>query len=282
VSSRPRTRRRRRRLAGVAVAAILLAGTGVLVAANIEQLAFAGEPSRDWVSGAAMPDGDLPGWRQIFVDDFNRDELGDKWGTYSGTPGGDPYSHWEPSHVEVRDSLLVLRGYQEDGRWVTGGVSNFPVTQTYGKWEVRVRVDQSDVTTYHLLLWPNSGEWPPEIDFLEDWGGDRSQASAFLHWKTPGGKDKVQRTVKADFSTWQTVGVEWLPGEVKYTLNGEVWGSVSGPEVPSVPMWMALQAQAGGCEKKVDAGSTTPCPNVGEPENADVEIDWVVVYEPTG
>lgn len=252
-----------------------------MVTLSANEFDTAGESSRTWVSGEPMPVGDLPGWRQTFFDDFNRDELGESWGPYNGSPGGDPYSLWDPSHVEVGGSQLVLRGYQDGGQWVTGGVSNFPVTQTFGKWDVRFRADRSDEITYHFLLWPNSGEWPPEIDFLEDWGGMRSNGSGWLHWKTATGKDKVSREVTADFSTWQTIGVEWLPGRVTYTLNGEPWGSITGPEVPSVPMWLALQAQAGGCEKKADSNSSAPCPIAGKPAEANIEIDWVVVYEPS-
>jgi hypothetical protein len=274
-----RTRRSRRWVLALAggIATLLVVAVGLLVPRVGSTTP--GDSERTWVSGAPMPVGDLAGWQQIFADDFNRDEPGENWGPYSGTPGGDPYSHWEPEHVEVGGSLLTLRGERVDGRWVTGGVSNYPVTQTYGKWEIRVRVDKGDEITYHFLLWPYSGQWPPEIDFLEDWGGDRSQASGFMHWVTPDGRDKTQRTLTADFSQWQTVGVEWLPGSVTFTLDGRPWGQITGPDVPSIPMWLGLQSQAGGCRKKIDAG-VPGCPVVGQPDRADVQVDWVVVYAP--
>ncbi|MFD4636457.1 glycoside hydrolase family 16 protein [Lentzea sp. NPDC058436] len=218
------------------------------------------------------------GFELVFADDFDRTELGDKFTAYSGQPGGDPYSRWHPDHVKVRDGKLVLEGYRRDGAWTTGGVSNWPVTQTYGRWEVRFRADPSDEITYHFLLWPQREQWPPEIDFAEDFGGDRRGLAAFLHWKEDGENRKQQRDLKdVDFTQWHTVGVEWTPGEVRFLLDGEEWDRITGDVVPDEPMWLGLQAQSGGCQRKRDFGFPD-CPIVGVPERADVEIDRVSVY----
>ncbi|MTD14894.1 family 16 glycosylhydrolase [Nakamurella sp. YIM 132087] len=231
------------------------------------------------LSGVAAPVGDEPGWRQVFVDDFSRTELGDDWDVYSGPPGGDPYTIWDPSHVQLDGDSLLLAGFQEDGQWVTGGVSNWPVAQTYGRWEVRFRAMASDEITYHFLLWPQSENWPPEIDFLEDFSGDRSQASGFVHYIQDGRRQKVQKDVEADFNQWHTAGVIWEPERVTFTLDGEPWGIISGDMVPDEPMWLALQQQAGGCQRSADYGYPF-CPVAGVPDEAWVQIDWVSVYAP--
>lgn len=225
-------------------------------------------------SGEPVPDDDLPGWTLVFTDDFDRDELGDDWTAYHGQPGGDPYSHWEPDHVELNDGKLVLRGYEADGRWVTGGVSNWPVTQTYGRWEVRYHADASDEITYHFLLWPQAEIWPPEIDFAEDTGGARERILAFLHY---GEEDHtIERELDGvDFTEWNTVGVQWTPGRLDYLINGDIWATVTSDGVPDEPMWLGLQSQAGGCERP---GFSIDCPQVGTPDHADIEIDWVAVY----
>lgn len=239
-----------------------------------------GTPARYSPSGSAAPVGDLPGWRQIYVDEFDGTDLDDNWGRYSGQPSGDPYSWWEPSHVQVDDSLLTLSAYREQGRWVAGGVSNHGVAQTYGRWDVRFRVDASDEMTLHFLLWPKGGGWPPEIDFLENAGGDRTEGSgSVIYREGAGGRGREHRSVVSDFTQWHTVGVEWMPGSVVYTLDGQEWGSVTGDVVPAQPMWMALQAQVGGCQRKADYGDFR-CPVVGSPDVANVQIDWVAVYAP--
>lgn len=263
----------RRRL-WLAVLVVLAVVGGVAAAAT-----RGGGPS------SSVPDDDPPGWRLVFADDFDRAELGPDWGPYQGSPGGDPYSHWEPSHVELADGVLRLRGYEEDGRWVTGGVANYTVAQTYGRWEVRFRADASDEVTYHLLLWPHDESWPPEIDFAEDFGGARESISAFVHYLTGGERHRVQRDLPeaADFTSWRTVGVEWTPEEIRFLLDGAVWATVTRDELdgalPDVPMHLALQSQAGGCQRKAEWGFGD-CPIAGIPDRADVEIDWVAVYEP--
>lgn len=273
-------RRARRRWPRWAIGGLVVTVLGAAILAVARLDGAAGIPARNSPSGIAAPVGDLNGWRQIYVEDFDGADLDESWGRYQGQPAGDSYSWWEPSHVQVGGSLLNLAAYQEQGRWVAGGVSNHGVAQTYGKWLVRFRVDASDEMTIHFLLWPKGGDWPPEIDFLENAGGDRTEGSGSLIYRTDaGGRDREHRSVTSDFTSWHTVGVEWLPGSVTYTLDGRDWGSVTGDVVPDVPMWMALQAQVGGCQRKADYGDYR-CPIAGTPDQANVQIDWVAVYAP--
>lgn len=219
-----------------------------------------------------MPKGDLNGWRQVMAEDFGA-PLPSDWVPYHGQPGGNPGGWWEPSHVAVRDSKLVLDGHRVDGRFVTGGVMATGTTLTYGKYEVRFRMDKGHGVKYALLLWPASERWPidGEIDFAEDGGGDRTGTAATLHWGAD--NSQVQHKIAADFSQWQTIGVEWTPGKLVYTLNGQPWGTVTGDHVPSTAMRLALQSEAGTC-----GDAWTPCPDATTPEEVDLEIDWAVAY----
>ncbi|WP_405179232.1 glycoside hydrolase family 16 protein [Nocardia sp. NBC_01377] len=263
------------RWGAVVVSVVVSIGVCLLVT-GIDGRAGAAGPS-----GVAAPRGDLDGWRQVFVDDFTGPDLTESdWGRYSGVPGGDPDSYWLPSHTVVRDGMLVLRGYQEFGRMVTGGTGMWPHPRLYGKWEVRVRADPSDAVTFHLLLWPQNETWPPEIDFAESFGGRRDYLDAFVHWTDERGRaQKSKQVLEGDFTRWHTLGVEWLPGEIRYTVDGRVWATETGDRVPSVPMWLGIQAQAGGCRKALEDGAP-PCPWVGTPESTEVQVDWVSVYEP--
>ncbi|MGC0363552.1 hypothetical protein ABH922_001536 [Rhodococcus sp. 27YEA15] len=239
------------------------------------------EPSAS-PSGVPLPTGNLPGWKQIFTDDFNRCELGSSWSAYSGQPGGNPQGWWDESMVGVHDGKLQLRSERTSSGWISGGVSNYPVTQLYGRWEIRMRADPSDDISYHMLLWPQQDQWPPEIDFAESVSGTRDEMSAFLHWVDHGRNDKKGVSTTGDFAQWHTVGVEWGPGIVRYLLDGQVWSEAhSDLMVPDLPMWLGLQTEAGSCERREEWGFA-PCSDDSSlrPDEVLVEIDWVSVYEP--
>jgi hypothetical protein len=225
------------------------------------------------------PTGDLRGWKQVFVDNFDRCELGEMWGAYSGKPGGDPHSWWEPEQVSVTEGVLRLRAQQDGDQWVTGGVSNSAVSQTYGKWMVRLRAGVSDEISYHVLLWPRDEVWPPEIDIAESVSGRRESMSSFIHWSDEGEHHFAQADTTGRFDEWHTVGVEWGPGIVRYLVDDREWAEFESSFVPSTSMWLGIQAQAGACDKQREWG-TGDCPVSGSPAIADIDIDWVSVYSP--
>jgi hypothetical protein len=233
-------------------------------------------------SGAPMPVGDLPGWRQVFTDDFTGSAIdARKWGRYQGQPAGDPGGWWEPSHVEVGGGVVALRTYRDPrhgNRWVSGGMSSARgLTQRYGRYDVRFRMDSGYGIASVLLLWPTADHWPPEIDFAEHGGKStaRDRMTATLHY----GEDDqiVQRTVHADFTRWHTMGVEWTPGRLVYTLDGRPWATVEHPGVPAETMELDAQTQAG-----TEGDFWNPAPDASTPAEVDMEIDWAVAYAPAG
>jgi beta-glucanase (GH16 family) len=170
--------------------------------------------------------------------------------------------------------LITYRDRRFGGRWVSGGVSSArALKQRYGKYKVRFRIDSGKGVAAILLLWPVRDGWPPEIDFAENGGETRSRRSmsATLHYSRS--DHQVQRTVRADFSRWHVVGVEWSPRRLVYTLDGRRWAKVESPHVPNEPMEMDMQTQAGTCGVKA-----APCPTRSTPRRVDMEIDWVVAY----
>jgi beta-glucanase (GH16 family) len=229
---------------------------------------------------ASDPPGDLPGWRRVLVERFDGSRLNRSiWGAYSGQPGGDPGGWWHSSHVVVRGGLLRLETYRDarhGGRWVSGGVSSASgLEQRYGKYLVRFRMDDGFGVAGILLLWPQHGGWPPEIDFAET-GGDssgRPTLSATLHYGRS--NHTIQRTVRGDFTTWHVLGVEWTPGRLGYTLDGRRWATVRSAHVPAQNMEMDMQTQAGTCGDR-----WAPCPNSTTPARVVMEVDWVAAYRP--
>jgi beta-glucanase (GH16 family) len=220
-------------------------------------------------------------WKRVFVEDFEHGLDRSRWGAYSGQPGGDPGGWWDPSHVRVEDGVLNLETYRDPSfgnRWVSGGVSSsHGLKQRYGKYLVRFRMDRGKGVAGVLLLWPVADVWPPEVDFAETGGvsEERDEMSATLHY----GKDnhQLQRTVRADFTRWHTMGVEWTPGRLVYTLDGRPWTSVRSGHVPRIPMEMDIQAQAGTCGDRY-----APCPDETTPARVSLQVDRVVAYRYVG
>lgn len=257
----------------IAVAA--MAGTLLLLAAGCST-SSRGHPPRMHVASAHQADGPSP-WRLVYFDDFRHGLSPSYWGKYSGQPGGDPGGRWAPSHVVVVHGLLDLPTYRDPqfrGRWVSGGLSSaLAVRQVYGKYEVRVRMDPGYGVAGAVLLWPASNRWPPEVDLWETGGAhaDRDQAAATVHHGAQ--NTFVQRQIHARFTTWHTVGVEWLPSSLSFTLDGRTFWQVRGDAVPRVPMVLDIQSQAGTC-----ADGFNPCPTAHTPSRVDLQVAWVRIY----
>jgi len=154
------------------------------------------------------------------------------------------------------------------------GLSSAPaIRQTYGKYEVRLRVESGYGVGSDALLWPSRGPWPPEVDFAENDGVQkaRTQMHAFVHY----GADnrQVQRMTTGNFTRWHTFGLEWTPGRLVFTVDGRVWYRVDGAVVPSTPMEMDIQDVAGTCGVAVE-----PCPNSSTPPRVDLQVAWVRIY----
>ena len=122
--------------------------------------------------------------------------------------------------------------------------------QTYGMYQVRMKGDYepginiSDI----LLLWPDSNVWPPEIDFFEDSGGDRSNYLATVH-PGPNGQNSNQVHVNVNNNNatqWHTYGVQWTPSTITFTVDGQSVGSVSQSDTgswPNIAMNLDIQSQ---------------------------------------
>ena len=232
------------------------------------------EAAPSMVPSGAMP-GARPGWKVTFADDFSGDGLDfTRWGRYEGRPGGaPPTAVWQRGNVAVQDGKLLLKGRKVDGKWVTAGVSMARAgSRTYGRWDIRFRIQRGNGVGYAILLYPADGGWPPEIDIAEDGGGLRGSTQATLHW----GKEnhQQQRRLSADFTGWRTVSVVWEPGRLRYLLDDREWGRVEGANVPDEPMWLGLQTQQVTCVTRY-----RNCPLPSETPAVDMEVDWVMRSE---
>ena len=239
-------------------------------------------------SGAPMPTANITDWNLLSSDNFSESSLNASvWQSYWGQPGGDPGGWWNTNHLTLGSSILDLRSYKDTsqgaaaGAWATAGVAQ-RASQTYGKWEVRAKMNNGKGIAPVLLLWPQSNNWPTdgEIDFAEDGGQNpRSTDYMSLHYSGACGSDhdcQTQQTTSVDWSQWHTYGVEWTPGKVVFTLDGKNVGTITS-NVPTGPMHLAMQDQMEGSSI---CGGWEACTDAATPAEVDFDIDWVVDYSP--
>ncbi|MFF0817434.1 glycoside hydrolase family 16 protein [Rhodococcus sp. NPDC003318] len=288
-----------RRRGGAAVAAATAVLLGVLNAPAAQaQLALpfgsSGGPFIGVTGTQPAPRDALPGWREIFVDDFTTDApLGSfanedcnnpgkvvytgtentKWVTYPecyvDTYLKNPYRADEV--VSVHDGVMDYWLHDVDGR--RAGANMSPVVtgdsqaQTYGRYSMRIKVAQPGVTGYRLasLLWPQSEVWPDEgeINFPE--GPLVGPIYGFQHHAVAGADQNSQslsQVDQSDYADWRVVTIEWTPTAVRLILDGKVlldedYG------IPYTPMRWQLQLES------------SLYPAIG---GGNFLVDWVTVH----
>jgi hypothetical protein len=235
--------------------------------------------SRDGASNGSPEDARAK-WKLAFSDSFRHGLDRSKWGLYSGQPGGDPGGWWAPSHVVVRRGVLNLETYRDPrfgGRWVSGGLSSArALKQTYGKYEVRFRVDNGKGVAAILLLWPVRDHWPPEIDFAEDgeMTGRQSLDVGHAALRGLGQSDPARRQGGPHALAHSGRGVD--ARQACLHARRRAVGDGEEPPRPRERMELAMQAQAGTCGHRY-----APCPDATTPARVNMQIHWVRAY-PTG
>jgi Glycosyl hydrolases family 16 len=228
-------------------------------------------PDSSQVSGYGPPAADaLAGYSRDYMTNFPGSSLPAGWSAYSGTPGGDPGGQFGLAHAVVGGGMLSLDTWQDpafNNEWVTGGVCDCGVAPTYGAFFVRSRMTGSGPTSV-AMLYPNSG-WPPEVDFYETYGGT-SQSMATIHWGSSNSQYHSYENI--DLTKWHTWGVIWTATTIKYTVDGQVFDTVttSDAQIPNVPMHLALQQQTW-------CSASWACPTAPQ----SYQINWVEIYTPS-
>jgi len=226
-------------------------------------------------SGEAMPVGDLPGWHQVFMDDFSNPlaagqfpgPYSAKWTAYNGFYDAAHVGYYDQRAISVHDSFLDFYLHTENGRPIIAAPS--PVVtapwigQQYGRFTVRLKSDSLPGYKASLLLWPDGNNWDKgEIDFPE--GGLDGTMWGFNHCVNNPSVNCYNIDTQTAFTNWHTLTLEWSPGRISYLLDGNVFGTTS-ESVPTDPMHWMLQTQA---------GTTAPAATTA----GHLLIDWVAVY----
>ena len=210
--------------------------------------------------------------QRIFYRQFQLPLRPHTWTLYNGVPGCCPQSLWSPSHVVSKAGALRIQTYKDPrygGRWVSGGTSMARlVSQTYGRWVVRFRMNRGKGVGMDVALRPNGGgrvvDW---IEVSSDTGAARRIETATLHY----GSTRVHARVSADFTKWHTMTLAWVPGQITVRLDGRLWANYKS-HIPSTPMHLVMQTNVGS------NGFTGVMPDSTTPRKVALQIDYVAVY----
>lgn len=161
------------------------------------------------------------------------------WTPYNGT--GLLGQVWHADQLEVnRRGRLVFHV----GPAAAAGARLVDTDQVYGRWSVRFRMNAGTGSKYVLLLWPKTGP-RPEIDFAESMAGrpgeNRHRTTATFHRTMSPGSSTHWRSTYHNFTRWHVATIVWRPGQLMFLLDGDVWASYAGSDVPAVPMHLAIQ-----------------------------------------
>jgi Glycosyl hydrolases family 16 len=235
-------------------------------------------------SGQIIPIGNVTGWRQIFVEDFNIPiPLGgfpgsiyrSKFTVYpDGSPDtagqqGGPSRYYPSKVVSVSNGLLNLYLHTENGTPMAAAILPIlPGKQLYGKYVIRFRSDALQGFKVAWLLWPDSEYWPHdgEMDFPES--PLNSTIAAFMHREgATSGSDQDTYKSTATYTSWHTATIEWSPNAVNFILDDQSIGA-STARIPNTSMHWVIQTES----------CLPTCPSATTAGN--LQIDWIAAYAP--
>ena len=238
--------------------------------------------------------GDLPGWKQVFVEDFSAGDVPiggfpgplyrAKWsaGYKDGTPdtagqlNGGKTGYYPSKVLSVRNGTLDWYLHSENG--ITMGAaptpkipnasSNPPRANSllHGRYSVRYRADAIPGFKTAWLLWPDSGVWPRdgEVDFPE---GDLAKIIyGAVHYDRNGADAFEKFDSDQSVTSWHVATMEWSPGRIEFFLDGRSLGVST--KAPTTPMHLILQTES----------CLTGCP--APTAQGHVSLDWISIWVP--
>jgi beta-glucanase (GH16 family) len=243
-------------------------------------------PAAASTTGPGLPPAPAPAskgsWTLVAQDDFTGSGIDkSKWQAYDST-ASNGVSQWSTSMVSVGGGELRIAGHGRNPSGqgnVSGGVCwcYGAGNQTYGRWEVRARMEAGTGYGQAVLLWPQSNHWPEdgELDFAETPEPDKDTVVGTVHWGSDNRAD--DRRVNGDYRAWHTYAVEWQSTYVKMYVDDKLFydstTSSRHPAIPHTTMQLTIQQEPGPF-----GTDWVPSPNSSTPDTVTMHIDWVRIY----
>jgi beta-glucanase (GH16 family) len=195
-------------------------------------------------------------------------------------PNGDAIKASGFSPFSVADNILTITAQQTPTQvvpwlpagypdsFVSGAVSSFPFSQTYGYFEAKMKIPAGRGLWPAFWLVPSDLSWPPELDAMEVIGQTPGVVYTTLHdasYKTitnPPSSQMAFATTTVDLSlAYHLFGVDWTPKKVRFYLDRKLIFSQPTPLDLHRPMYWIVNLAVGGPTSWPGAPDlTTPFP----------------------
>jgi beta-glucanase (GH16 family) len=222
---------------------------------------------------ATAPVGNLPGWTQVYAEDFTTPATSTQVETtyphLAVYPDGSGDGKYQAENVTVSGGMLQIALHNVGGQGQGGALVVKPGTsdnwgQTYGRYSARVRADYLPGFGAAIQLWPSDDVWEHgETDYPE---GDFS-GTVYGYNHQVGANPEVNNTVintGKPWQAWHTYTVEWTPLEMRFYLD-DILVDRDGDAVASTARNWVFQAAESG----TGTASTT---------SGFLQVDWVAVW----
>lgn len=200
--------------------------------------------------------------------------LESRWSAYDGDRANG--SWWSSDAVAIADGELRITG---TGRNPTGAdnraggacwCNKNGLIRSTGIWQAAARFDAG--TGYGMIIGLYSATDAAEyltLARLDE--GTRTRMYPVV--KAGGSKEFDGPVVEGTFTEWNVYGVEWRPGFVTFSLNGEVIFDTrrlgrNAPRVPTAPMYLYFSVVPG-------PDGPVPAPTKDTPDRVAAHVDWV-------
>jgi Glycosyl hydrolases family 16 len=133
--------------------------------------------------------------------------------------------------------------------YVSGALSSYPFSQTYGYFEMSARVPPGRGLWPAFWLLPVDMKWPPEIDVMEVLGQDPMTVYTTVHSRgvDHGPRRQGYGTKTVDLSAdFHLYGVDWGPERVRFYLDRRLVFSRPTPDDWHAPFYVIVNLAVGG------------------------------------
>lgn len=148
-------------------------------------------------------------------------------------------------------------------------------SQLYGYFEVRAELPTGSGFWPAFWMLPANNTWPPELDVMEQFGGDPSTIYSTAHTNVGGYNTQTQSITSQTGSTsgFHTYGVDWEADKITWYEDGDAVAEMVTPSDMNTPMYMLLDLAVGGSNSWAGAADGV--------SSATMQVDYVRVYAPT-